>query len=891
MRPRAWTHSWRALSELLAHPDEPEGENFHDFVEAHSHKGVNLLRAFRQIDTFERLSAVKGTDAEHVRADASAIMKSVLDAITDWLQSNRGIATSDTTSEFERAAHSSLKHIDAPRPSPSAFIELKAWLLQEIHDHYFESYLQLVGAQVFAAAAAPHTQAWAALELPDEFIDQNIWAEQRREDARASHPAAAPPPPDAGDLGELLHEEETTERAPPEAIAPQTISLPPPPVNMPPSPSHSPALSGSSAPAASTSSQPHVSVSVTDLSPPSAYDGKVIRKRDLEFLIACEVEGDPGFIVQRSWSEFEKLNEQLLRTFPEAGTTTFPRAMLPSLAYKTSGPLCHDIEAFLRHLLLDPRYAASVPVNHFLARERTAASRSVTALDAADAANRNIFAPIGRGVGGLGKNIIGTAGGGFASASRNLTSGFSQLSRGLPMRRESSSSTSASPHLHRPSSPASLGTSNGHHSRSSLAKEQSMSRESASEPRTSTASIPRSSSPAPYSVDEEHHSRRSGIFSSSSRASSRSRQSGLGRKSHESLTHDVTSRSPSVRSHPLPPSSVASPEALTKDLPGPPTEEAASASTAVAPKPVPPPQTDEPSATSQPEALAEPATAPAHDAAPELAPPSDSTSMPAPASVPAPAPVATPLPAPTHAPSPAPTSASSAAPTAASSAAREFDKPEHDDDADASESELEAHPRTRVKLNDQEFDAVLGAFMSILEAAYDLDARSLQVGAPGIASAATGGLASLSRTVNSSIRRGVLKVLDQLLRTSYSERIKAIFSTSVETATDLDGLASHIDKLRASLWPLVGDEHVWWRTAAESEQEQPAPERTDADKEATRRKARAAIMAKAPTGLCLAMGTSATTEAFARLFDAMQGEGARFVGAQVLLDTLRLVLL
>lgn len=118
-----------------------------------------------------------------------------------------------------------------------------------------------------------------------------------------------------------------------------------------------------------------INVSLTDISDAPAYDAQskyVKSKRDLLFLVALELSnGSPGFIIQRSFKEMELLDQSLHKLFPQAGSSTFPRALLPSTAHKTSDTLTRELEGYFNHLLSDHRYAPSSPVQDFFQKERS----------------------------------------------------------------------------------------------------------------------------------------------------------------------------------------------------------------------------------------------------------------------------------------------------------------------------------------------------------------------------------------------------------------------------------------------------------------------------------------------------------------------------------------
>ncbi|TIB38672.1 hypothetical protein E3P86_01501 [Wallemia ichthyophaga] len=117
--------------------------------------------------------------------------------------------------------------------------------------------------------------------------------------------------------------------------------------------------------------QRHTKVDVTDVSTPSPRD--FVNGKTLEVMVAIEEEGESGWMLFRRWVEFEKLDGALQKAFPMAGTASFPRAYLPTLKHKRSSDVCALLAAYIKTLLIDPRYSRSVIVTDFLRKEQTGA--------------------------------------------------------------------------------------------------------------------------------------------------------------------------------------------------------------------------------------------------------------------------------------------------------------------------------------------------------------------------------------------------------------------------------------------------------------------------------------------------------------------------------------
>lgn len=176
---------------------------------------------------------------------------------------------------------------------------------------------------------------------------------------------------------------------------------------------------------------PTFSISVTDISEPSAYEKNTIKnKRDLAFLVAVEANGPtPGYILQRSFPEIEKMDEQLHKALPAAGTADFPRALLPSTQFRTSDDICHQLEAYFKHLLSEERYAISAPVQKFFEKERAGPSQpALTLWDLGKGASKATKAIAKTGetaTRGVSRGFI-QVGTGFTQVGSGISQGFSQ---------------------------------------------------------------------------------------------------------------------------------------------------------------------------------------------------------------------------------------------------------------------------------------------------------------------------------------------------------------------------------------------------------------------------------------------------------------------------------
>ncbi|PLW38115.1 hypothetical protein PCASD_11793 [Puccinia coronata f. sp. avenae] len=186
----------------------------------------------------------------------------------------------------------------------------------------------------------------------------------------------------------------------------------------------------SSAPPVAHNPQPaSFSVSVTDMSLPSATDSKtglIKHKKEISFLIAVEAPFVPGFIVTRGWPELERMDLAInKKKLVGVGTKDFPRALLPTnLNFKTIDHVRRELEAYLKCLLNDERYSKSEPVLKFFAKERSGMSGGGGAINNIFNSTSSTLDSIGKGVASVGKEVV-------SKPVDFATSGLNRLSKGV----------------------------------------------------------------------------------------------------------------------------------------------------------------------------------------------------------------------------------------------------------------------------------------------------------------------------------------------------------------------------------------------------------------------------------------------------------------------------
>lgn len=122
------------------------------------------------------------------------------------------------------------------------------------------------------------------------------------------------------------------------------------------------------------------------------------------------------------------MDQGIKKALPQSGTKGFPRAPLPSTNFQTSENLCGSLENYLEALLREPRYASCEPVARFFEKERTDSKAGIV----------NPLMLLGQGVNNIGKGVTGVGKGIGRSgemATRSIATGFNQFTNtitGIP---------------------------------------------------------------------------------------------------------------------------------------------------------------------------------------------------------------------------------------------------------------------------------------------------------------------------------------------------------------------------------------------------------------------------------------------------------------------------
>ncbi|CAH7672998.1 hypothetical protein PPACK8108_LOCUS7859 [Phakopsora pachyrhizi] len=180
-----------------------------------------------------------------------------------------------------------------------------------------------------------------------------------------------------------------------------------------------------------------------------------------------------------------------------------------------------------------------------------------------------------------------------------------------------------------------------------------------------------------------------------------------------------------------------------------------------------------------------------------------------------------------------------------------------------------------VKLNEQEFDAVIVGMMSVLEAAYGLESNG-------------------SISSGWSMRRGVLRILETVLRTtSWNGLIRKSIGDGLSRVSNVESVASIVGDVRESLWP----GGVWFSEARSEREEierRKRKEKKDEDLEEERRRRKdeaKKLFLDSWASLKIGLGSNATEAAASKVFEVFQDGGCEVIIHALIIDVIRILLL
>lgn len=285
---------------------------FHEYLEKDGEDGKTgelVLRMWTLLDHFGYMVDITHPDEGQIKGDALQLLKKIIAQARDLetafqKDSHEQENTEALEKSYWTAVEMAILRLEQ-NPNREIFDPLKDWLLRFIQVSYWDRFLRanlvLAGASGVAVSAAPPR----LTRVPSASTSKRTL-----NSIGSSAPAAKPLQDDSYDIADGMHVDDTEEVSVPlsrqasshaqgSALS-RTASQ-----DLPNNETAATALSGMTSPTSSTNgdlpSIPSFSVSITDLSPPTAYQNNHVKNRkDLEFLIAVEVEGSPGYIVSPS---------------------------------------------------------------------------------------------------------------------------------------------------------------------------------------------------------------------------------------------------------------------------------------------------------------------------------------------------------------------------------------------------------------------------------------------------------------------------------------------------------------------------------------------------------------------------------------------------------------
>lgn len=289
---------------------------FHEYLEKDGEDGKTgelVLRMWTLLDHFGYMVDITHPDEGQIKGDGLQLLKKIIAQARDLeVAFQKDSHEQENTEALEKsywtAVEMAILRLEQ-NPNREIFDPLKDWLLRFIQASYWDRFLRanvvLAGASGVSVSAAPPR----LTRVPSASTSKRTLSY-----TGASSHTSLPPQDDTYDLADAMHADEAEEASAPlsrqaSSHAMQASSLSRNasrdlPTNADTASPATPVASASEMTSPTPSANgdlpsiPSFSVSITDLSPPTAYQNNHVKNRkDLEFLIAVEVEGSPGYIV------------------------------------------------------------------------------------------------------------------------------------------------------------------------------------------------------------------------------------------------------------------------------------------------------------------------------------------------------------------------------------------------------------------------------------------------------------------------------------------------------------------------------------------------------------------------------------------------------------------
>lgn len=251
---------------------------YHTFLERDtSGIGERLLRLWTQLDHFGYMLEMTKPTAAQLYDDSTGLLQKIVNQMEDFAFGDDG----DEEKAYVTACEMTMLRLQQ-NPNKEIFEPLQDWLLRCLQEKYWDGFIR---ERAGKDGAMPRP---AALErVPSASTSKRTLD---------SIPGATSGSTfDDGDIGMSLHDGEHDVGSKRTSSGSTHLVAKGDQASDGPS---APAQTAATAVAADMPAVPAFTVTLTDLSPPSAYlNNHVKNRKELEFLIAVEVEGSPGYIV------------------------------------------------------------------------------------------------------------------------------------------------------------------------------------------------------------------------------------------------------------------------------------------------------------------------------------------------------------------------------------------------------------------------------------------------------------------------------------------------------------------------------------------------------------------------------------------------------------------
>lgn len=420
------------LAFVLSRKDPSLYDAFENYCERFSTQGETLLRLHTQLDTLAAISRMTEQDPEMFRQDAQVILVKACEGLA---QGPSGHASTDEDETLRRERTASVLRNTLERLGHRADLSVLQPAVDEVHER-----LESLFEAFWIRTHQSRTEERMRVEQPTSVPGMSY--EPRRKPSAPTQTSRPVPPVPTAAIDSSAQAHQTIASA-------ARASQPDATIADQPTSSVRQSLDANNGAVLSIGRQSggsdQLEVSVTDVSPNAEVSGPV-DPRTLELMVAVEglAAAGGGFVLMRTFAEFERLDADLRRALP--GPRRVP---LPSARGKTSATICRDVERYIVAVLSDALHVSSAPVQAFF--DKTKAGAPVAAIRMRMA--------------GLGPNAL------FSGLQKSIASGVGAVGKGakslqLPARSSSPFSAGQEPLNRSPTRATAAGDVDGYLSRS-----------------------------------------------------------------------------------------------------------------------------------------------------------------------------------------------------------------------------------------------------------------------------------------------------------------------------------------------------------------------------------------------------------------------------------------